>query len=84
MTVFDSSAIIDLLPGLEAAEAVEELLAADVAGAALELLAFEVLAVLRRAVLRGELSEGRARLAVDDLADVRLKLFGAMALRARA
>lgn len=84
MTVFDSSAVIDLLLGVDAAQEVQALLEADAEGAAPDLLTFEVLAVLRRAVLRGELSEGRAHCAVQDLADVSLELFGTLALRERA
>lgn len=84
MTVLDTSCVVDLLLGDEAAAEVWELLRDDGGAAAPDLLVFETLAVLRRQVLHGNLDARRAAGAVDDLADVPLTLFPAMALRERA
>jgi predicted nucleic acid-binding protein len=45
---------------------------------------FELLAVLRRDAARGELSDSRARGAVEDLGDLAVDLFPTLALRHRA
>ncbi len=52
--------------------------------AAPDLLVFEVLAVLRREVARGGLSEDRAAGAVSDLGDLPIELFPSLPLRRRA
>ena len=84
MTVLDSSAAIDYLLADGAAAAVTDLLSDSGPAAAPDLLIFEVLAVLRRDVLRGELSEQRARGAVEDLGDLAVELFPTLPLRHRA
>lgn len=83
MTVLDTSAVVDFLLGLDSADEVAALLA-DGPGAAPDLVVFEVLAVLRREVARGNLDPARATAAVDDLGDLDLVLFPSMALRTRA
>lgn len=83
MTVFDSSAVLDFLLDAEAAPAVRDLLEAG-EGAAPDVLAFEVLAVLRRATIRAKLDDERAARAVDDLGSLQLELFASMPLRHRA
>lgn len=84
MTVVDTSGVVDFLLADGAAVEVESLLAAEGALAAPDLLVFEVLAVLRRIVLRGEIASQRARGAVEDLGDLAVDLFPSMALRERA
>lgn len=83
MSVLDTSAVIDFLVADGVAADVEAVLGEGPA-AAPELLVFEVLAVLRRDVARGIMSAGRATAAVDDLGDLPLVLYPAMALRRRA
>lgn len=84
MTVLDSSAAIDYLLADDAATQVAELLTAAGPAAAPDLLVFEVLAVLRREVTRGELSQERAEGAVEDLGDLAVELFPTLPLRDRA
>lgn len=84
MTVLDSSAAIDFLLGDGVASEVETLLSDAGPAAAPDLLVFEVLAVLRRDVARGELGEERALGAVEDLGDLAVELFPALPLRGRA
>ena len=84
MTVLDSSAAIDYLLADGAAPQVQALLTQAAPAAAPDLLVFEVLAVLRRDVARGELSEARALGAVDDLGDLAVELFPTLPLRRRA
>lgn len=84
MTVLDTSAVIDLLLARESADEVRARLTAEGPAAAPDLLVFEVLAVLRRHVIRSELTAERARGALEDLADLAIELFPAMALRDRA
>ena len=84
MTVLDSSAAIDYLLADDAATQVAELLTAAGPAAAPDLLVFEVLAVLRREVARGGLSQERAEGAVDDLGDLAVELFPTLPLRDRA
>ena len=84
MTVLDTSAVIDYLLGGGVAQAVHELVRDEGPTAAPDLLVFEVLAVLRRDVGRGDLSADRARSALDDLGDLAIELFPMLALRARA
>jgi predicted nucleic acid-binding protein len=83
VTVLDSSAAIDYLLADEAATQVAELLTAAGPAAAPDLLVFEVLAVLRREVARGELSQERAEGAVEDLGDLAVELFPTLPLRDR-
>ncbi len=52
--------------------------------AAPDLLVFEVLAVLRRGVLRGALEENRVAAAIADLGDLPIGLFPSLPLRTRA
>jgi predicted nucleic acid-binding protein len=84
VTVLDTSVAIDYLLGDGVAEQVRSLLAETGAAAAPDVLVFEVLAVLRRDVARGELSERRAVGAVADLGDLAVALFPTLPLRERA
>ena len=84
MTVLDTSAAIDYLLGGGVASQVATLLSRGGPAAAPDLLVFEVLAVLRRDAARGELSQNRARGAVEDLGDLAIELFPTLALRHRA
>jgi predicted nucleic acid-binding protein len=84
VTVLDTSAVLDYLLGDGVADQVQALLRDGGPAAAPDLLVFEVLAVLRRDVSRGELRDTRAQAAVDDLGDVGLDLFPTLALRQRA
>lgn len=84
MTVLDTSAVIDFLLADGVTREVERLLAREGTAAAPDLLAFEVLAVLRRDVGRGTLSPDRARSAIDDLGDLPVELFGGLPFRERA
>ncbi|MGI8631397.1 MAG: type II toxin-antitoxin system VapC family toxin [Solirubrobacterales bacterium] len=83
MTVLDTSVVVDYLLGHDSARRVQELLEATPC-AAPDVVVFETLAVLRRAVLRGALPERRAAAAVDDLGDLPLDLYPALTLRGRA
>ncbi len=84
MTVIDTSGVIDFLLGTGVAEQVETLMAGEGELAAPDLLAFEVLAVLRRETLRGTVAESRAASAVEDLGDLPIELFPSLPLRQRA
>ncbi|HWX46094.1 MAG TPA: type II toxin-antitoxin system VapC family toxin [Solirubrobacteraceae bacterium] len=84
MTVLDTSAVVDYLLGVGVAKQVETLMTSAGELAAPDLLVFEVLAVLRRATLRGEVAEGRAIGAVEDLGDLPIELFPCLPLRRRA
>ena len=84
MTVLDTSGAIDYLLGDGVAGQVEALLAREGAAAAPDLIVFEVLSVLRRDVIRHELSADRAGAALADLDDLALELFPTLALRDRA
>lgn len=84
MTVIDSSGVIDFLVGAEAAGEVEALLELEGALAAPDVMVFEVIAVLRRDVLRGSLDSDRALGAVEDLGDLSVDLFPSLSLRDRA
>jgi predicted nucleic acid-binding protein len=84
--VLDASALTDFLLGREhALDALTELLAADTAepAHAPELIEPETLSALRKLVLRGDLSNRRAGLAVADMDDVRLIRYPHAALRPR-
>lgn len=84
MTVIDTSAVVDFLMGTGAAGQVQTLMRDEGELAAPDLLAFEVLAVLRRETLRGAIAESRAAGAVEDLGDLPLELFPSLPLRRRA
>lgn len=84
MTVLDSSAAIDFLLADGAAAAVQDLLEAEGPLAAPDLLVFEVLAVLRRQVLRGSISSERAGRAIDDMGALAVDLFPTLPLSTRA
>jgi predicted nucleic acid-binding protein len=83
VTVLDTSVAIDYLLGSGVSDQVEALLSRGVATAP-DLLVFEVLAVLRRAVGRRELTHARAGAALDDLGDMAVDLFPTLSLRSRA
>lgn len=82
--MLDTSAAIDYLLASGVADQVRALLSEGGPAAAPDLLVFEVLAVLRRDLGRGALSEHRARGAIDDLGDLAVDLFPTLALRGRA
>lgn len=82
--VIDTSAVVDFLLGDGVASEIEGLLVREGGAAAPELLVFEVVAVLRRHVLRGAIDAARAGAAVDDLGDVAIDYYAALPLRARA
>ncbi len=84
MTVIDTSGVVDFLLGVGVSNQVEALMASEGELAAVDLLTFEVLAVLRRETLRGTISEDRAAGAVEDLGDLPVELFASMPLRRRA
>lgn len=84
MTVLDTSAVVDFLLDEGAGPAVKALLEGEGTAAAPDLLVFEVLSVLRRLALRGEVNDRRAEAALSDLADVALALVPSLALRNRA
>jgi predicted nucleic acid-binding protein len=84
VTVLDTSAVVDYLLADGVAADVTRVLSESGSAAAPDLLVFEVLAVLRRALAREELSESRARGAVEDLGDLAIELFPTLSLRARA
>jgi predicted nucleic acid-binding protein len=84
VTVLDTSAVVDFLLGSGAAADVESLLARGGSASAPDVLVFEVLAVLRRDVLRGTLSVARAEGAVDDLGDMPIDYYPSLWLRRRA
>ena len=84
MTVVDTSAVIDFLLGDVAGQGVETVLATERVVAAPDLLVFEVVAVLRRQVLRGQIGAERAGGAIDDLADLPVEIYPTLPLRSRA
>jgi predicted nucleic acid-binding protein len=84
VTVIDTSGVVDFLLGVGVAKHVEELMEDEGELAAPDLLAFEVLAVLRRETHRGSIADDRATAAVDDLADLPIELFPSLPLRRRA
>jgi predicted nucleic acid-binding protein len=84
VTVLDTSAVLDYLLGDGVAEEVQALLRHGGPAAAPDLLVFEVLAVLRRDVSRGELGDTRAQAAIADLGDISLDLLPTLMLRQRA
>lgn len=84
MTVVDTSIVVDFLLEDGVAEQVEALLAAEAEASAPDLLVFEVVAVLRRAVQRGALTAERAGAAVADLGDLAVHLLPTLPLRHRA
>ncbi len=83
MTVLDTSAVVDFLLGVGVAKQVEALMTTENELAAPDVLIFEVLAVLRREVFRGEVGEDRAAGAVEDLGDLPVELFPSLPLRQR-
>lgn len=83
MTVLDTSGVIDFLVGEEAFTEVANLLRQEGILAAPDLLIFEVVAVLRRQVRCHAIHSERARLAIEDLADLPIEIFPMFPLRAR-
>lgn len=84
MTVLDTSAVVDYLLGSGVAAQVQALMAGQSELAAPDLLVFETLAVLRREVQRGAISNDRATGAIVDLGDLPVELFPSLPLRGRA
>jgi predicted nucleic acid-binding protein len=84
LTVVDTSGVVDFLLGAGVAEEVEALIVHEGELSAPDLLVFETLAVLRRAVGRDRLSGARADAAVEDLGDMPIELFPTLSLRGRA
>jgi predicted nucleic acid-binding protein len=84
VTVLDTSVVVDLLLGGGVADEVRALMNREGELAAPDLLIFEVLAVLRREQLRGEIAQDRAAGAVLDLGDLPIQLFPSLPLRERA
>lgn len=84
MTVLDTSGAVDFLLGDAAAADVARLMSEEGTLAAPDLLVFEALAVLRRAVGRGRLPANRAAAAVEDLGDLAVELFPTLPLSRRA
>jgi predicted nucleic acid-binding protein len=84
VTVLDSSVVIDYLLADGVAGQVQAILNAGGPAAAPDVLVFEILAVLRRDVARGEIDEMRALGAIADLGDLSAELFPTLALRRRA
>ncbi len=80
MTVIDTSGVVDYLLGVGAAQEVQRLIEVEGELAAPDVLVFEVIAVLRRFYLRGELDEHRAAGAIADLAALPITLFASMPL----
>lgn len=84
MTVIDTSGLVELLVEGPAAAAVAQLVSSERELAAPDVVVFETLAVIRRAALRGSLSDSRAAAAVEDLGDAPLRIFPSLPLCARA
>jgi predicted nucleic acid-binding protein len=81
VTVIDTSGVVDYLLDFDAADVVEKLIEAEGELAAPDVLVFEVIAVLRRLSLRGEVTDDRATAAIADLGDLPLALFPSLPLR---
>jgi predicted nucleic acid-binding protein len=84
VTVIDTSVVVDFLLGTGVAGYAQRLMMQEGELAAPDLLVFEVLAVLRREVQRGSMTEQRATGAVADLGDLPIELFPCLSLRYRA
>lgn len=85
MTVVDSSAVIDYLAGDASSVETRGLLERpELPVSSPDLLVFEVLAAVRRNLLRGEVEARRAEGAIRDLGDLAIELFPTMPLRFRA
>ncbi|MGH2982341.1 MAG: type II toxin-antitoxin system VapC family toxin [Solirubrobacterales bacterium] len=84
MTVIDTGAAVDLLLRTGVAAEVHEIVGHSAPVTAPDVLVFETIAVLRRLVLRGDVTQERGAAALEDLDDVQLELFSSMPLRHRA
>jgi predicted nucleic acid-binding protein len=84
VTVVDTSVVVDFLLGTGVARDVLAVMEREAQLAAPDLLAFEVVAVLRRHALRHGLDERRAEAAVADLGDLPIELFPGLSLRHRS
>lgn len=82
MTVVDTSVIVDVMAGEGVATAAWSHMAGPLA--APDVLIYEFLAVLRRDVLRGDVSAERALVSLANLTDLRIELFPALGLVERA
>ena len=84
MIVVDASAVVELLLNTEIGELVRERVTPDPETLhAPQLMEVEVLQVLRRLNRSGQVSDGRASEAVEDLRDLDLSLYGHEPLLAR-
>jgi predicted nucleic acid-binding protein len=84
LTVVDTSAIVDYLMDDGVGGEVRELIDHEPQLAAPDVLVFEALSALRRAVVRQTVSVNRATGAIEDLGDLALTLFPSLRLRQRA
>jgi predicted nucleic acid-binding protein len=84
VSVIDASGVFDLLTGGDSARQVEALFFSEVELAAPDLIVYEVISGLRRAVIREALDADRASAAVSDLGDLKLDLSPSLPLRERA
>ena len=83
MTVLDTGVVVEYLFDGPRAPHVESLFDAQGELAAPDVLVFEIVAVLRRLTLRGEVGHAFACEVLDELVDVPLALFESMPLRTR-
>jgi predicted nucleic acid-binding protein len=84
MLVVDASCLYEVVAGAERSEPTRERLAADTDHAAPHIVDVEVLGVIRRHSLTGQLDSTAAAQAIDDLRDWPGQRFGHRALLARA
>jgi predicted nucleic acid-binding protein len=84
VTVIDTSGAVDFLLDIGVGDNVASLIRDEGPLAAPDVLTFELLAVLRRDVIRGALETRLAAGAVEDYGDVAIDLFPSIRLRRRA
>jgi|SRR5215211_4675781 predicted nucleic acid-binding protein len=84
MLVVDASCLAEVLTGSPGAEAVRRRLAADEDHAAPHIVDVEVFGVIRRELMRGQLDQTAAELAIDDLRSWPGERFGHRLLLSRA
>jgi predicted nucleic acid-binding protein len=84
LTVVDASIVVDHLMERGAFARATSLFKDDAPPIAPDVLVFEVISAIRRALLRAETSDARASAAVNDLGDLRIELSPSLKLRERA